>query len=413
MSLQSDVIIVGGGASGLTAAISCARQVRNSQKTVITILEQKDRVGKKILATGNGKCNYTNLYQDDLVYRGDEPAFAKYILDQFGVEDTIGFFRDLGIYPKEKKGYLYPNSEQASSILDVLRLELSQLKVNLVCNVHVNSIEKRKNCFSLKTNGETYQAKRVILSTGGCASSDLGSDGSGLTIAKQLGHHISEPVPALSALKCHGDYFKTLAGVRTEALVILYVDNQIAAKEKGEVQLTNYGISGIPVFQLSRFAGKALRLHKKVSAVLDFMPDAEPEELHRMLYVRCKKCGYKTMEEQFIGLLNKKLSLVLLKEANISGKQLSSELTKNQMEKLTETIKGFKVNIYDTNSFENAQVMAGGVVTKEIDSKTLESKLMPGLFLTGELIDIDGTCGGYNLQWAWSTGMIAGKNAAM
>ncbi len=415
MSFQSDIIIVGGGASGLMAAISCAKHANKAAPQTITILEHKDRIGKKLLATGNGKCNYTNLYEDSTVYRGDKPAFAYEVIKQFGVKETIDFFQNLGIYPKERRGYLYPSSEQASSVLDVLRLELEHLKIKIVCDVHVKSIEKRKEQFVLTTNQDTFIASKVIISTGGCASSDLGSDGSGYTIAKQLGHHTSELVPALTALRSKADYFKAVAGVRVEALIQLYEGEQLLAKETGELQLTNYGISGIPVFQISRFAGKAIKQHKKkpVYAMVDFMPIHTTAELHKLMEERIKSCGYKTMEEQMIGLFNKKLASVILKLSGIKLNDPSSKVSKKQMNQLVDQIKSFRIDIYEPNPFEQAQVTAGGVLTDEINVDSMESKLIKGLYFTGEIVDVDGTCGGYNLQWAWSSGYLAGKHAAL
>lgn len=404
MNSKSDVIIIGGGASGLVAAIVAARLDRS-----VTILEHKEKIGKKLLATGNGKCNYTNRNQQMECYRGDDSEFVVPILKQFGLQQTLDFFQDLGIYPKEKNGYFYPFSEQASSVLEVLSLELAYLKVKVKGNEHVIGITKEKE-FHVMTSTYTYLADTVILATGGCSSKVLGSDGSGYDIAKALGHHITPLVPALTSLCSKKWFFKDLAGARIEAVVELYEFTTLICKEKGEVQFTNYGISGIPVFQISRFAGKALNQKKPVSVVLDFMPEVNGEQLHKLFWKRCQSCGYRTIEEQFIGLLNRKLGAVIIKEAGLKGSSLSSQLTKDQIMEVTKLIKHFPIQIDKTNSFENSQVTAGGIVTKEINPETLESNLVPGLFFCGEIIDIDGTCGGYNLQWAWSSGYVAGKN---
>ncbi|ROR29319.1 hypothetical protein EDD66_103255 [Mobilisporobacter senegalensis] len=414
--MASDIIVVGGGASGLVAAIAAARAGRK-----VTILEHKDRIGKKILATGNGKCNYTNLHQEPSCYRGEDPAFAWNVINDFGVEDTITFFKELGIYPKERNGYLYPNSEQASAVLDVLRLELEFLNVEIICNEHVKSIQSIidnkgkpdcKNIFRIKTDSNTYDTHKIILATGGMASGDLGSDGSGYLLAKQLGHTIVPVVPALVQLKSKESYFKALAGIRVQSMITLFIDGKQYSKNQGELQLTNYGVSGIPIFEISRYASRALEQRKKVHLIVDFLPGIESDELFRLIEERVSLNGYKNVEELFIGLLNKKLIFVIIKEAKIDLNKLSIKLNKKEINELVNTIKNFKVSVYEANSFGNAQVSAGGVSTEEVDNHTMESKLVQGLYLVGELLDIDGTCGGYNLQWAWSSGYIAGTNAA-
>ena len=415
MSYHSDIIIIGGGASGLMAAIICARNSSHDNPIRITILEHKDRIGKKILATGNGKCNYTNRYMDDTVYRGDVPEFAKSVLNQFSVEDTIQFFKKLGIYPKDKKGYLYPSSEQASSILDVLRMELDHYKVGIECNNHVISVQRKKQGFTVTTDKNIFTSNKVIISTGGCASSDLGSDGSGFDLAKQAGHHITEIVPALTALRSKADYFKTLAGVRVEACIKLYQEDCLLAEEVGELQLTNYGISGIPVFQISRYAAKALKNNKKkkVYTLIDLIPYINDNELHKLMKERMNHCSYKTMEQQLIGLFNKKLVMVLLKLSGIPYDLPSNQLKDRQLSLLLNHIKCFRVDITEPNPFSQAQVTAGGVDTREVNDKTMESKLVKGLYFTGEVLDVDGTCGGYNLQWAWSSGYVAGRHSSL
>lgn len=397
------VIIVGGGASGLVAAIVAARQ-----KFKVTILEHKDKIGKKILATGNGKCNYTNLIQTPDCYRGNDNSFAMKVLSYFDVNHTIDFFDQLGIYPKEKNGYVYPNSEQASSVVEVLRMEIDRLKVNIQCDVHVEHIVKKGNSFILATNKGEYKADKVILATGGCASSNLGSDGSGYILAKELGHRIIKPLPALVQLKSNEKYFKTLAGVRTEAVIKLYVNDDYVTEEKGELLIANYGVSGIPIFQLSRYASKALSEHKKVYLKIDYLPALSWKDTFSLLQGRMKLNPAKSVEEALVGLLNNKLTYVCLKVNGIDPAMPSTSVSKNQLQNLTNQLKEWKIPITEPNSFEQAQVSAGGVDTNEITPETMESRMVKGLYFTGELIDVDGTCGGYNLQWAWTTGAVAG-----
>lgn len=402
---MSEIVVIGGGASGLVSAIFAARG--NNQ---VTILEHKDKIAKKILATGNGKCNYTNLNQKPEFYRGNDDSFAKKVLSGFDVNHTLKFFKELGIYPKEKNGYIYPNSEQASSVADVLGLELRRLRVRIYLNVDVQGIKKRNNKYCIFTNQDEYYADQVIIAAGGCASPNLGSDGSGYKLAKALGHKIIKPLPALIQLRSDAGYFKTLAGVRTEAKVRLYINGEFREEERGELLLAAYGVSGIPILQLSRYASRALDEKKKVHIIIDYLPAMKSDEILYLLLERMKRYPERTMEEILLGLLNNKLAYIGLKEAGFDPAAVCRSTGKNKLNTLVKQLKEWKVIITDTNSFEQAQVTAGGIDTKELNSKTLESNLSKGIYFAGEIIDIDGTCGGYNLQWAWSTGAIAGRN---
>lgn len=408
MMKQTDVAVIGGGAAGLVAAISAARAGAETM-----IIEHMDRVGKKILATGNGKCNYTNALQGASCYRGENPAFVVPVFQQFGFEDTVGFFEELGICPKIKNGYYYPASEQAASVLDVLRMELSYLKVPEETSCEIKAVEKRKNTFFIDTGHGKIEAKSVIFATGLLASPKTGSDGSAFPYIEKFGHHFIDIVPALVQLQGKQSFFKALAGIRAENSIKLYIENRQILSERGELQLTDFGISGIPVFQLSRYATRALKEKKKVHVLLDFMPDTEPGELELQMKLRFgKNARSKTAGEAMIGLLNKKLSAVLLKEAGIDVHLPARMVSDKQRHNLCTVIKGLRVDITGSKTFEQAQVCAGGVSTAELENETLMSKLVPGLYFAGEVIDIDGICGGYNLQWAWSSGYVAGLHAA-
>lgn len=404
---QRKVIIIGGGASGMAAAIFAARE-----GAFVTIIEHKDRVGKKILSTGNGRCNLTNEYMATDCFRGDDTTIVSEIMKQFGYEDTIHFFEELGVILKNKQGYIYPISDQASTILDVLRMELERLQVSVLVEHHVISVKKNAKGYQVSTNQGTYQGDALILATGSKAAPVLGSDGTGYALAKQFGHQLSPVVPALVQLKGKGDFFKQVAGVRTQAKVTLYVDNKFAGSDTGELQLTNYGISGIPVFQISRYASKGIYEKKYIEAEIDFLPSMSDEEFSSFVKERMITHGYKTAEDFFIGIFNKKIIGMLLKEAHISFREIISAIADTKLDKLLSLCKHFFVEIIGTNDFEQAQVCAGGVKTTEVNQQTLESIYESDLYLVGELLDIDGICGGYNLQWAWSTGFIAGKNAA-
>ena len=402
---MEDLIIVGGGASGLIAAIFAAKKGLK-----VTILEHKDRIGKKILATGNGKCNFTNLYMDIGCFRSENLPFVEKVLNKFSNLETIAFFKSLGIYPKDIKGYVYPNSEQALSLLKVLELEIKHLGVKVLCDIKVESISKSKSGFLVHTNYCNYKTRKVILATCGCSSKNLGSDGSGFEIAKGLGHRIIHPLPAMVQLRSNDTYFHMVAGVRSHALIKLYSKDELLWKERGELQFTKYGVSGIPILQLSRFASKALYKSQKVKLKIDFMPDINWASLKEMLKDRGFQTPYKNIEEVFYGLFNNKLTLCLLKEAGIPKDLPWSDLSKKQLNTLVSKIKSFEVNISATNSFDQSQVTAGGVDTKEINPETMESKICKNLYFCGEIIDVDGTCGGYNLQWAWSSGFVAGSS---
>lgn len=410
--MQSDVIIIGGGASGLVAAITAA----NLGAKVI-IIDHNKRVGQKLLATGNGKCNLTNTDQSDKNYRGDSPDFAKDVLALFTDKDTINFFNKLGLLVKDKQGYIYPISEQATTVLDILRLACDNLGVITYCQSSVISINKSEDTFILKFKNivedkvEMVSAKKLILATGGKANATTGSDGSGYELARNFGHHIIKPTPALVSLYGKDNFFKSISGVRTEALLTLKINNEFIMSEKGELQLTNYGISGIPVFQISRYASKAVDVKKEVAVIIDFLPNHTKSMLIEHLKIQLQLNDYKNIEQQLFGLLNRKLASMILKQAGIDTLTLSSSISNTELDKIINLIKHFEVIIEKANTFDQAQVCAGGVDTNEIFANTLESKMVNSLYIIGELLDIDGACGGYNLQWAWSTGYLAGKSA--
>lgn len=387
---MKQIIIVGAGASGLMAAIKAA-----AGGAAVTVLEQNDRPGRKICATGNGRCNMTNLDQTEGVYRGTHPEFIKDALEQFSVNDTISFFQELGICITDRSGWIYPRSNQAQSVVDVLTMKARSLKVKLKTNQYVTGVSFSDGHWNVHTDGWTYTCDAVILANGSKASSVAGSSESGYEIARSLGHHLIEPLPALTALKCKGNSFSGWSGVRTEGKVTLYINGTPEISQQGELQLTDYGISGIPVFQISRYAIRAVHEKKKAELSINFFPELSKEELQEYLSKRQKECPYKSGKELLTGLFPEKLIRVLSAQ-----KDLISAIT------------DFRLSVKDGLSFEQAQVCSGGVDTSEVDSHTMESRLHKGLYFAGELLDIDGTCGGYNLQWAWSSGAAAGIHAA-
>lgn len=401
--MKQQVIIVGAGASGLAAAIQAARQGAS-----VTVLEHTAKPGKKLLSTGNGKCNITNLMTPEGAYRGNQPEFIRKVLDNVSVKQTLEFFRELGLVLTDRNGYVYPYSGQASSVLDALLFELDHLGVSIITDCEVEKITKD---LSLVTSKGKKKADAIILAAGSMAAPKTGSDGSGYQLAKALGHHMVKPLPALVQLRCREKWYKQAAGVRTEASVTLKIDGKTAAADRGELQFTDYGISGIPVFQVSRYGARGIDADLQVTAELDFLPSMDFDSTRRLLSERAEHFASRPAEEFLNGVFNQKLARILLKEAGILKECMVKNISPVQIKKLVSVIKGLKTEILSANSFDQAQVCSGGIDTREVDPDTMESKLIKGLYLAGEILDVDGICGGYNLQWAWSCGLLAGTYA--
>ena len=401
--------IIGGGASGIVAAIAAARSDGDAQ---VFILEQKENIGKKILATGNGRCNLTNEAMDASCYHGEDPEFARNVLKQFGYGETLEFFASLGLFTKSRGGYIYPRSDQAASVLELLEMELRRQKVKIYTGVRVEARKLSAKGLVIRADGQRFPADRVILACGGKASKSLGSDGSGYALARSMGHTLSPVVPALVQLKVKKHPFAKAAGVRTDAKVAALLGRQVLAEDTGEMQITAYGISGIPVFQISRHIAKGLYEGKEMKVRVDFLPEMEASQVRKAFNTHLDKCPYATCQEFLTGIFPKKLIPRLLELSHIRQNFPASELKPAQWEDLIRACKQTLLTIEDTNGFDNAQVCAGGVRTGEVYPDTLESRYADGLYLTGELLDVEGICGGYNLQWAWATGYLAGRAAA-
>lgn len=401
------IAVIGGGASGMMAAITAARL-----GTEVIVYEKNDRVGKKILVTGNGKCNFSNRDFSEKYYYGNRKKL-KSCFERFSVEDTVAFFSKAGMLVKEKNGYLYPWSEQAATVLDVLRMEMEQSGVRIELCADVKAIVRKKQTgrFAVRTLDGEEEYDAVILACGGCAAPKTGSDGSGFALAEILGHHITPPVPALVQLRCRDDFLRAVAGVRCQAGIRLYERKRLVQEEEGELQFTDYGISGIPVFQLSRQAAFLLKERKNVAASIDLLPQLDDGALERMCADRMKSADGKTLEGFLLGIANKKVNLMIIKEAGYKPGDGAMGLGAEALKNLLFSYKKLWVHITAVNSFDHAQVTAGGVVLDDV-SENLESLKIPGMYLAGEILDVDGRCGGYNLQWAWTSGYIAGKSAA-
>lgn len=406
--MKRTVGVIGGGAAGMIAAVRAAKEDAS-----VTLLEHTDRIGKKILMTGNGKCNFTNLYMDATCYYGSQPEYAHKIIEQFPVEETLRFFEELGLFYKEKNGYCYPISNQASSVLDVLRFSLKRYGVIVETEQEVSEILScKEGGYLIKTPQKSFRFDKVILACGGKAAPKTGSDGSGYRIAKKLGHRVIKPLPALVQLKSKENYFKSISGIRMDVTLSLLLDGREYRRESGELQITDYGISGIPVFQLSRIVSNALDQQKEIIVQVDCVPDLSQKELEKMLTDKLHNSAGMCAEDAMQGFLNKKLNILFLKLSGIGTNMPAERIGAVQLEKFVSLVKGWRIRISGTNDFSQCQVCAGGVDTKEL-TEHCESKLHPGIYFVGELVDIDGICGGYNLQWAWSSGVVAAKAAVL
>lgn len=398
------IAVIGGGASGLMAAIAAARNGAE-----VTIYEKLNKVGKKILATGNGRCNYTNMNMSIDRYHGKNIRLAENILNSFNLDRTLKFFEDLGINPYVGElGKVYPSSLQSSSVLDVLRYEAERLKVVEVTDFEVTELRKNKDTFSIIGSDSIYYADKVILAAGGKASPHLGTDGKGYELAKHFGHKIIDPFPALVQLKLSGKYFKRITGIRFDGVVKGFTDKNIIREDEGEILFTDYGISGPPILQISRKVIEELNKNKKVYVSVDMFPHQSKFDLYDLLNIRFNKIGYKSIEDGLIGFINKKLIPVILMEANIEQNKQCGKLSKKEIFKIIDILKDWKFEVTGHNTWQQAQSTAGGVDMSELNPKTLESTKVKGLYLSGEIIDVDGDCGGFNLQWAWSSGYTAG-----
>ena len=396
--------VIGGGASGMVAALSAAE---NSAVQVI-LLERQGRVGRKLLATGNGRCNLTNLHAKGSLYHGDDASFADYALRSFGPEHTLSWFSNLGLYTvTEDSGRVYPYSDQANSVVDILRLNLSKPNITLRTDFEVRKIKVLDKGFSVFDNEETVYCDKLIVACGGLAGSKLGGTISGYKLLGKLGHSATRLRPALVQLKSNWHMLPGLKGVRANCHAAVYCDGNLFSQSTGELQFTDYGLSGPVIFEISRdVCAAAGNWYCK----LDFLPDVSISELCNLIMKR--KETDLLVQELFTGILHNRLGRVLTQAAGISLQMRCSELTQEQIVELANHVKGFEINLTEPMGMDHAQVTAGGVRTEQFDPKTMESLLVPGLYACGEVLDIDGDCGGYNLQWAWSSGRLAGLSAA-
>lgn len=410
MSEERSVTVIGGGSSGMMAAISAARRGAR-----VTLLERKDRVGKKLLATGNGRCNLTNSDLSLARFHGGDRAFIASVLTRFPSASAVDFFEELGIAcVTEAEGRIYPHSGQASAVLDVLRWELERLAVDVRPGYEIKGIARKENGLALQlAAGGGLTARRAVLACGGSAGPQFGSDGSGQRLAAALGHRLVEPVAALVPLRLRADFLRKLKGVSFEGRGEVRAGEEVVRSEAGEFLFTDSGISGPPVLQLSRSAAIALQRNQGPRIVLDLFPGMSLDALDGALEVRFRRQGRKSLADGLVGLLNKRLIPIVLSEAGIDYQTLpGAEISSAARNALVRLLKGWSLEIAGTMPWPEAQVTAGGVDLRDVDPETLESRLVPGLYFCGEILDVDGDCGGFNLQWAWSSGWLAGLSAA-
>ena len=392
-----DIAVIGAGASGLAAAIEAKR---TNAELSVAVFEHLPRVGKKILATGNGRCNLGNLNADTHAYTNR--SFAQHALTEYNAESLIDFFESMGLFTRaDSEGRLYPLSNTAASVLDALRFECERLGVQFFCDYKVSSIKKANSIFNI--NGE-YSAERIIIACGGKSSPAQGSDGSGYPLLKNLGHNITPLAPALVQLLTDTAKIKALKGVRASAKLTL----STGGEAKGEILFTDYGISGIAAMDLSRFVSP----DKKAFVTIDLLPDFDVKKAKSAVFAAVKRSPGQSAEYLLGGLVPKALGSAVIKSALGFLPKTAKEITEESAKKIALELKGFTLTLKGTKSFNDAQITKGGADVRQFDSKTMMSKKIDGLYSCGEILDVDGACGGFNLAWAFASGRLAGKNAA-
>lgn len=397
------VAIIGAGASGMAAALSAAE----NENTQVILLERQVRVGRKLQATGNGRCNLSNVYASHGGYHGTDPAFADHAIAAFTPEATLEWFRGLGLFTvTEHSGKVYPYSDQANSVVDVLRLALEKPNITLKTGFEVTKIQKTADGFLVCSQEETVSCHRLIVACGGLAGSKLGGTMSGYKLLAKLGHKSTRLRPALVQIKSDWKELPSLKGVRTNCNVKIFQNGALFAESTGELQFTELGISGPVVFEISRDVCYA---PGGWWAKLDFLPGVARDRVEEEL--RRRRGTGLPMEELLTGILHNRLGRVLTKAAGIKGKTYVNQISNAEIDSVCEGVKGLEIGLTEPLGMDSAQVTAGGVLTEYFDPHTMESKLVPGLYACGEVLDIDGDCGGYNLQWAWSSGRAAGLSA--
>ena len=395
-----NVCVIGGGAAGMLAALTAAE---NGHR--VLLLERQSRVGRKLLATGNGRCNLSNYHVSPAHYHGGA-GFCDFALSQFDVGETLQYFASLGLLTvSEASGRIYPMSNMAGSVLDVLRYALERPEIDLQTGQTVTAVRKIPEGFSVKTETDTFSARCLILAAGGAAGSKVGGGMDGYRLAKSLGHHRTALYPSLVQLKTDPTYPRALKGVKAQCGISICRGSQVLARNSGEVLFTEYGVSGPAIFDLSRSVSAG---GSDLTCLLNFFPDWEEAEALHWLSQRQAAMAAHEASTLLTGSCHTRLGQMICKSAGFTN-QRAAGLTRDDLRRIARQATHFALPITGTCGFDQAQVTAGGLDTSEFDPRTLQSRLVPGLYACGELLDIDGDCGGYNLQWAWSSGRLAGK----
>ena len=398
------IAIIGGGASGMAAALAAAE----NENIQVILLERQARVGRKLQATGNGRCNLSNTHADTMGYHGQNPEFVSSAISAFPPKATLDWFASLGLFTViEDSGKVYPYSDQANSVVDVLRLSLVKENITLKTGYEVTKIQKTEAGFQITNGEEPITCDKLIIACGGLAGSKLGGTMAGYKLLAKLGHRSTKLRPSLVQIKSSWPELPSLKGVRTNCHVQILHNGEVFAHSTGELQLTEHGISGPVVFEISR---DVCAERGKWVAKLDFLPNISGETLKNEIQRR--RATNLPMEELLTGILHNRLGRVLAKSAGIKGKQYVSQISNSELQEVVSAVKNLEIDLTEPLGMDSAQVTAGGVLTDGFDPATMESKLVSGLYACGEVLDIDGDCGGYNLQWAWSSGRCAGLHAA-
>lgn len=411
LAYDLDVAVIGGGAAGLAAAIAAGRELPRGAK--IAVFDAQPRCGRKLLATGNGRCNLTNRFAEPSGYHTDDPRAVSRVFSGVNVDDTLAFFESLGlVWREEEEGRIYPLCGQASAVLDLLRLELSRLEMAEVCGCRVASVRKGKDGYELQTASGTVHAKSVIVACGGMAAPNLGGVSWGYELLRPLRHTVTKLHPSLAPLPVDSPHLSSLKGIRAHARATLWHEKDKLASDEGEVQFGDKALSGIVIFQLSA-AAAAKSDTDKPYVTLDMLPSHREEAIVTLLTKRRGLLPHLTLENYLTGIFNKRVGMCLLKEAGMSPLSRSvSALSNGDIRRIAAVIKCWRFPVSGTASWNQAQVTSGGVRMAEWDGMTMQSRRHAGLFAAGEMLNVDGKCGGFNLQWAWSSGILAGRSAA-
>ena len=398
---MTDVIVIGGGASGMIAALTAAENGRS-----VVLLERQSRVGRKLLATGNGRCNLTNYNVSPARYHGEDSGFCAHALRAFDTGTTLQYFAALGLLTvSEDSGRVYPMSNMAGSVLDVLRYALERPGIQICTGQAVTAVKRIAEGFTVRTEAEVFAARKVILAAGGAAGSKVGGVMDGYRLAKMLGHHRTALYPSLVQLKTDPTYPRALKGVKAECSIAILRGGERVAENRGEVLFTEYGVSGPAIFDISRTVSTG---GEGLVCALDFFPDWETREVLDWLRLRRETMGAHEASTLLVGSCHTRLGQMLCKAAGFTN-QPAAFLTDDDLRRIAAQATGFTLPITGTCGFDQAQVTAGGLQTGEFDPRTMQSRLVPGLYACGEVLDVDGDCGGFNLQWAWSSGRLAGQ----